>query len=285
MRSMTGFGSSFVLDGDVTISVEIKCVNHRFFEFSTRLPHQLLSLEERLRKFVQASIARGKVDLFVRVSGEGALKRELLVDWALVEQLKEAASLFGRSSLMFRDVLLMPDVVTVRDISEQDEKLAELILQAVDKALGKVVSMRQREGDFLAQDLERLLILFSGHAACIRKRAPIVVNAYRERLEKRVQELTQHGFDEGRIVTEVALMAEKTDVHEELARLDSHCSQFGEILALDEPVGRRLDFLIQEMNREVNTIGSKGQDIEMTKNIVELKNLLEKMREQVQNIE
>jgi len=283
---MTGFGSSLLATDNIQISIEMKSVNHRFFEFYARMPKQVAVYEDRIKKLLQQKVARGKMDLYIHIDGSGLMKRDIQVDWALAEQLKQAAEMFNPNvPLQFKDILKVKSVVTVEETEEPDVDFEVVFFQAVGEAIDKIVMMREAEGAFLKEDLQNHLLMFSEYVENIRLQAPKVVDAYEKRIFERVQEHLGNHVDEARILTEVAIMAEKADIHEELARLESHQQQFLTILTATEPVGRKLDFLIQEMNREINTIGSKGNDTIITKNVIELKTILEKMREQVQNVE
>jgi len=286
LKSMTGFGSSLLATDNIQISIEMKSVNHRFFEFYARMPKQVAVYEDRIKKLLQQKVARGKMDLYIHIDGSGLMKRDIQVDWALAEQLKQAAEMFNPNvPLQFKDILKVKSVVTVEETEEPDVDFEVVFFQAVGEAIDKIVMMREAEGAFLKEDLQNHLLMFSEYVENIRLQAPKVVDAYEKRIFERVQEHLGNHVDEARILTEVAIMAEKADIHEELARLESHQQQFLTILTATEPVGRKLDFLIQEMNREINTIGSKGNDTIITKNVIELKTILEKMREQVQNVE
>ncbi|WP_175988894.1 YicC/YloC family endoribonuclease [Bacillus sp. Marseille-Q1617] len=288
--SMTGFGRS-KLDSELhTITVEMKSVNHRYHECYIRLPRQLLKLEEKIKKQVSEFIKRGKVDIFITINGDGLVHRNLHIDWKLirdyyqlVHEVKNSFSLKGDVEL--NQLLSREEFITIEEMEEENEELEQLVLDAVILAARELKEMRMQEGKALEEDLNAHLNHFEQKVSELNSFAPNVVTEYRERLKKKMLEYSEGAIDEPRLLNEVAIMADKSDITEELTRLKSHFHYFHSTLSLNEPVGRKLDFLIQEMNREVNTIGSKANDSNITASVVELKSTLEKLREQVQNVE
>ena len=290
VTSMTGYGRGEAENGQVKVYAEIKTVNHRFCEYTIRMPRQLLILEEKVKKKANEYIRRGRVEIFITVEGESLVSKKVKIDWdladqyvSLMDEVKEKYSL--ESSITLEDILRLDSVFLTDEVPTVPEDLEGLLMNAVGKALENLVSMRTQEGCLLSGDLISQLGKFSMVVQSIKKHAPAVVEQYRARLSARLAELTDGLIEESRIATETAIFADKCDINEELTRLDSHVQQFSETLDLGEPIGRKLDFLVQEMNREVNTIGSKANDSAITKEVVELKSLLEKLKEQVQNIE
>ncbi|WP_100403092.1 YicC/YloC family endoribonuclease [Bacillus sp. FJAT-42315] len=290
VKSMTGFGRSKLKSADHVITVEMKSVNHRFSEFQIRMPRQLMKIEDKIKKKLAQYIHRGRVELFISIDGEGFIHRTLQADWTLIEeyiQLMEVISdkyqLAGQPEL--KDLLQRPDFITIEENEEENIVVEQLVLEAVEQAVEHLHEMRLVEGAELKKDLVRLLNSLEQRLSEVKQFAPLVIQSYRHRLERRLTELTATPFDQDRILTEIAIFAEKSDIHEECIRLDSHMQQFQQTLELPEPIGRKLDFMIQEMNREVNTIGSKANDSKISSAVVELKTTLEKMREQIQNIE
>ncbi|MGM7635899.1 YicC/YloC family endoribonuclease [Bacillus sp. Hm123] len=290
VKSMTGFGRSKLKSANHVITVEMKSVNHRFSEFQIRMPRQLMKIEDKIKKKLAQYIHRGRVELFITIDGEGFIHRTLQADWTLIEeyiQLMEVISdkyqLAGQPEL--KDLLQRPDFITIEENEEENIVVEQLVLKAVEQAVEHLHDMRFVEGAELKKDLVRLLNSLEQRLNEVKRFAPLVIQSYRHRLERRLTELTATPFDQDRILTEVAIFSEKSDIHEECTRLDSHIQQFQQTLELSEPIGRKLDFMIQEMNREVNTIGSKANDSKISSAVVELKTTLEKMREQVQNIE
>ena len=294
MQSMTGYGRRQVsLDGR-EITVELKTVNHRFLDVSCRLPRPLSFSEDTLRKQLCQALRRGHVDVNVTYLNLRQDAREVRVDEGLVLQYKEALlnarqiARKERSSIRDEDVawiVAQPDVMQVTVKEEDQEAVLSLLREAVREALDDVCAMRKKEGAALKTDLK----LHLGEVARLRDRiavlAPRVPLTYQEKLKARLKELGVQELDEQRLAQEVALMADKCAIDEELSRLESHIAQMEEALEAKEEIGRRLDFLTQELNREVNTIGSKASDAEITKLVVAAKSEIEKLREQVQNVE
>ena len=291
IRSMTGFGRGESSGDFGRFIVEVKSVNHRFSEVVIRMPRGLSPLEERVRKAVQGSVSRGRVDVFVSREGGEAQRRSLKVDKDLavayynaLKELQETLSLAGDTTL---DVISrLPDVFTLEQVEEEAESLWPALSQALDEALASLVGMREREGQALKQDLVHRIGRIGQLVKDVEVRAPLVVADYRERLTRRLEEILPAGIlDAGRLAMEVALFGERSDITEELKRLGSHLTQLDTTLEAGDAVGRKFDFLLQEVNREVNTIGSKANDLTVTGAVVEMKSELEKIREQVQNIE
>ncbi|MEG9296598.1 YicC/YloC family endoribonuclease [Mangrovibacillus sp. Mu-81] len=288
--SMTGFGRSKIDSGLHTITVEMKSVNHRFHECTIRLPRQLMKLEDKIKKQVSGFIKRGKVDIFITITGEGLVHRNLHIDWKLirdyyqlVHEINDRFSLKGEIEL--NQLLSREEFITIDELEEENEELDRLVLQAVAQAANELKDMRMKEGEALKEDFLTHLNHFKQKVSELISFAPHVVTQYREKLRKKMMEYSDGAIDDNRLLNEVAIMADKSDITEELTRLNSHILYFNSTLNSGEPVGRKLDFMIQEMNREVNTIGSKANDSRITTLVVELKSTLEKLREQVQNVE
>lgn len=287
---MTGFGRSKKMVDDTTVTVEMKTVNHRFSEYHIRIPRPFLYLEDRIKKQVNPYISRGRIEIFVMIEGNNLLKRRLNVDWTLIdeyyhfiEDLKEKYHINKDHELSH--FLMKEDLIHIEEVEEENKELESVILQAVDEAAKHLYEMRKVEGEILEKDLYNHLRKMENLTTELEQYAPKVVEIYRERLLKKMEEYVQSMSDESRILTEVAIFADRSDITEEITRLKSHIQQFETILQENGPVGRKLDFLLQEMNREVNTVGSKGNDSNIAKLVVEMKSNLEKMREQVQNVE
>lgn len=291
IRSMTGYGRGQGRAEGFAFSVEIRTVNHRFCEIAVRMPREFLFAEEAIKRAVQRHVARGRVDVYVSVTTDGTVPRTVSVDWGLlhgfraaIDAVRDALGLEERLTL--RDVLALSDVFVIGESALDGERVLPALLAAVDEAARAVRAMREAEGAQLAADLERRVARVESRIDAIAARAPEAIVNYRHRLENRVRELlADAAVDEGRLLTEVALFAERTNVEEEITRLRSHCRQFRELMRRDEPIGRQLDFLVQEMNREINTIGAKANDLAISQLVVDTKSELEKIREQVQNIE
>jgi uncharacterized protein (TIGR00255 family) len=288
--SMTGFGRSKVVSGPYAVNVEIKSVNHRFSEFSIRMPRQLLKIEEKIKKKLNQHIRRGRVEVYVTLEGEGTVTRKVHVDWKLIdeyyqfiEQAKEKYDLEGKISL--QELIGINELVHIEESEIGNEELETVVLKGIEEAVILLKEMRLAEGEELKKDITGNLYQLETAVIELRKYAPLVVQGYKERLTKRMMEFLNGQHDEARILTEVAVFADKADINEEMTRLCSHIQQFLQTIEDHEPIGRKLDFLVQEMNREVNTIGSKANDANIAKMVVEMKSLLEKLKEQIQNIE
>ncbi|MDQ1003785.1 uncharacterized protein (TIGR00255 family) [Neobacillus niacini] len=288
--SMTGFGRSRISSATFSVTVEVKTVNHRFSEINVRMPRQLLKVEDKIKKKLNQHLRRGRAEVYIMIEGEGAVTRKIQVDWQLLEEyylfIKEARDKFNlEGKVLVQDLLTRNEFLHIEENDAGNEELENLVIKATEEAVILCKQMRVTEGEELSKDLLTSLLQLDRNIDELREYAPLVVSAYKERLLKRIEELVQGQFDESRVLTEVAIFADKIDINEELTRLNSHVQQFRQTLTELEPIGRKLDFLVQEMNRETNTIGSKANDSAITKKVVEIKSLLEKLKEQVQNIE
>ena len=291
IKSMTGFGRGHEILNGRDITVEIRSVNHRYYEFSARIPRSLSFAEDKLRTLLAGKISRGKVEVSVFVNNTTAadeqitVNRQVLSDY--VEALRSVKDEFGlRDDLSLSCVLRMPDALSVVKTQTDEEQLWADVKQVAEQALAKFIAMREAEGAKMREDFLTRLATIEKWVGVVEQRSPIIVEEYRKRLFDRMSEVLEgRQIDEGRILLEAGIFSEKTAVDEETVRLRSHIAQFRSMLDSGEPIGRKLDFLVQEMNRETNTIGSKVQDIEVTRIVVDQKSEIEKIREQVQNIE
>lgn len=291
IKSMTGYGKNEATLENGRIIVEIRSVNHRYSELSVKLPRPLLALENSVRKTVAERIKRGKIEVYIQqeatVAAGGLPTVNIPLAKAYYEaftRMKEALGLYDPVPLAL--IAAQKDLLVTEENGIRGEGLHDLLIGAVRDAVDNLDAMRSREGRALLEDLQERRSLLSVLVERIKGRTPLAVAENLARYKTRVMQLAgDSGVDEGRVAQEIALMAERWDINEELVRFNSHIKQFDETLEINEPVGRKLDFLIQELNREVNTIGSKANDAEITSFIVELKAELEKIREQVQNIE
>lgn len=291
IKSMTGYGKGQCVGNDATYSVEIKTVNHRYSDVSVKLPRALMFLESELKKNVAQRLTRGKIDLFVN--------RETAAQTQLVPVLNEAlageyAQLFRRMSAQFNlgsDIPLsliatQKDVIQLHEADIDEEGVRGHLNQALSLAVEAVEKMRTQEGMVLQQDIQQRLDVVDQMLTEIAKRAPQVVVEWQQKLQGRIERLlTGIEIDPQRIAQEVALVADRCDICEELVRFKSHLLQFRQLFTAEDAVGRQMDFLLQELNRETNTMGSKSNDAELTRHVVAVKAELEKIREQVQNIE
>jgi len=288
--SMTGFGRSKTESGSISVNVEVKTVNHRFCEFNIRMPRQFIMIEDKLKKKLNQHIRRGRVEVYVSIDGENAVTRKVHVDWNLIEEyyhfIKQAREKYDLDgSVTLQDLLNLNEIIHIEESETGNDELENLVLKAAEEAVILLKQMRIAEGEEIKKDLHTSLSQIEVHLQQLQQHAPNVAKAYKERLIKRMQEYVNGQIDESRILTEVAIFADKVDINEEITRLKSHIGQFIQTLNDQEPIGRKLDFLVQEMNREANTIGSKANDANIAKKVVEIKSLLEKLKEQVQNIE
>lgn len=287
--SMTGYGRSKKDSGQGSITVEIKTVNHRFSEFQIRMPRQLMHIEDKIKKKLNRHIKRGRIEVFITVDGDVLASRKVNVDWELLDEYYQYITAIQakyqiQTELSIGDVI-REELIGIEENESGNEEMSQLVLSAAEEACLQLMQMRKAEGDELERDLRSHLSLLSNSVSKLRENAPKVAQLYQERLHKRMKEFLDGQVDEPRILTEVAVFADKADISEELIRLQSHISQFEHTLQLTDPAGRKLDFILQEMNREANTIGSKANSADIAAEVVEIKSLLEKMKEQVQNIE
>lgn len=289
--SMTGYGrAQRQIDGR-DITVEMKSVNHRFFEFSPRMPRSYAYLEDKLKNLVNAKISRGKTDLSLTVLTLDGTNVQVEINHALAGSYLAALRGLGGELGLSDDVTLMSlarfnDIFVVRKTEDDEDAVWLAVSQVAAEALEKFMAMRAAEGERLERDIAGRLTAIEGLVKRVEEISPRTVEEYRQKLTARITEvLEQKQMDEARILTEAAIFAEKIAVSEETVRLKSHIVQFRMILGGTEPAGRKLDFLVQEINREANTIGSKAQDIEIARIVVDIKSEIEKIREQIQNIE
>ena len=291
MKSMTGYGRELAVINGREILTEIRTVNHRYFEFSAKVPRAYGFLEEKLKVFLQAHIARGKTDVFVSVNNLEGKEVNVKVNTAVAESyigaLRNANGTLGLDdNIRLMDLLKFQDIFKIQKVTEDEEEIWADVKTAAEAALERISAMREREGAALSADISARLSDLERELSAVEDVEPALTDAYMERLHKRLSDvLEDKNIDEQRVLTECAIFAEKISVAEETVRLRSHISQFREFLLTDGQTGRKLDFLVQEMNREVNTIGSKIQDAATTKKVIEMKSLLEKIREQIQNVE
>lgn len=291
IRSMTGYGRHEQPIDGMNIIVELKSVNHRYFEYNARFPYGYGFLDERLKKFLQGRIARGKVDVSVWVQTMDAPGTEVNVNYDLAESyvaaLHALAERVGvRDDISVNTLARYPDVLTVTKAAADEDAIWAAVETVAAVAVDKFTAMREREGEKLREDLLSRADTILEAVAKIEERSPQTVRAHMEKVEARMRELLDGAaVDEQRLLTEAALFADKVAVAEETVRLRSHIDQLRQMLAGDEAIGRKLDFLVQEMNREINTTGSKAQDAEMARIVVDVKAEIEKIREQLQNIE
>lgn len=290
LKSMTGYGRAIELRNGREITVEVKSVNHRYFDFSARVPKAYGFLEERLKKRASAYLSRGKVELYVSIVMVEGRPYKVSVNEPVARGYITAAetleALGVPNDLSVSRLMGLSDVLTLEKADEDLEALWADVSAVADGAFSAFVEMRAAEGARMAEDIEARLKLIEAASLEIDRFSERNVTEYRSRLEEKIRSvLEDRSLDEGRILTEVAIFADKAAVAEETVRLRSHIAQMREFLTAAEPIGRKMDFLIQEMNREINTVGSKSSDIPIARTVVDVKSEIEKIREQVQNIE
>lgn len=291
IKSMTGFGRERrVIDGREII-VEIRSVNHRFYEFSARTPRPYGYLDEKLKAFMHDSISRGKVEVSVSIYNQEGVNANIEINKELargyLSALRDSSDeLALEDDLKLSNIMRLPDIFTVVKVIDDEEKIWTQVREAASAALERFVEMRRIEGEKMYEDISSRLEYLEKTAGQIEVQSPLVEEAYRKKLYDKISEVVgDRNIDEQRILTEAAIFADKIAVDEETVRLRSHISQFRALIESSEPVGRKLDFLVQEMNREVNTTGSKAQNLLITQMVVNMKAEIEKIREQIQNIE
>lgn len=286
--SMTGFGTG-VAEGEKRVTIEMKSVNHRYLDLFIRMPKGYLMLEDVVRREVSQRLHRGRIEVFVSIEDFEDKPRNVKIDWGLVRgyeaalrELEKALHISYRAE--GEHIIRQPDVLVAEEVGA--DVVEPLLKEALQKAIDSLISMRIAEGGNLAGDLRQRIQVLRNMSSEIRARVPQVVESYKDKLSQRIAELLQGVVvDEERLAMEVALFADRSNITEEIVRIGSHLDQFSLILEQDEPIGRKLDFLVQELQREFNTIASKASDAEISQMVVEAKAELEKIREQVQNIE
>lgn len=288
---MTGFGRGLVAGDEGQVLVEIRSYNHRFLDLAIRMPGELAGLEDRVRKELQATFERGRLDVYISLEEYPQRSRIVELDGALARRYHEALVQLARELGVSGDGLLsliatLPGVVRTRETPLDLERVWESLGPAVRQAADELEAMRRAEGEAIEKDLIHRMARIAYLTGEIGARAPLLTEEYRQRLTRRVSELLKDPIvGEERLTTEIALYAERSSIAEELVRLESHIDQFRCLAGVDEPVGRKAEFILQEMVREVNTIGSKTQDPEIGRWVVEIKSELENIREQIQNVE
>ncbi len=291
IRSMTGYGKGAATDGNISVSVELRSVNHRFFELNAKIPRGYLYVEDMLKSIVSEKVARGKVDAFVDITLGDGEKIDISVRHsfvkAYIDALNEIADTYGvKNDITLSAIADQHDSLVINEEAPNTEIIKQLVKKSTDAALDTFLKMRETEGRKLYDDIRSRLVSMKKMVAFIEQEAPQTVAAYRERLKQKMTELLESAeYDQQRLITETAIFADKIAVDEETVRLHSHISQFEKLLESKQPIGRKLDFIVQEMNRETNTVGSKSQNSEIAYTVVNMKSEIEKIREQIQNIE
>ena len=291
IKSMTGYGKSTLEINSRKYQVEIKSLNHRYLDISIRMPKQLSYLEEIIKSQISNKISRGKIDVFISWENNSIEGRTIKINTALakayIEELRKLAEEENLSdNIEVNDIARYPDVLIVQE-NQEDETIKNEIIEVVNKAVNNLVEMKQNEGIKIAEDLQKRLDYIQEEVNKVKEFSTGLINEYIVKLEERIKELLPNNqeIDKNRLMQEIVIYADKCSIEEEVTRLNSHIGQFKEFLKSDETVGKKLDFIIQEMNRETNTIGSKSNNLNITNGVIDMKTEIENLREQVQNIE
>lgn len=291
IQSMTGYGRDQKNIDGINITIELKSVNSRYFEFNCRLPKGYLFLENKLKEFTQNKISRGKVEMYLSIESECQNDIEISINEAYAQSYISALRNLSKKLKIKNDVSTSnfvnnSDIFKISRKEIDEEAVTNSVLSVAESAIQKFISMREIEGEKLRDDVVSRTNEILKMVEFVESQSPKTVEAYRQRLENRIKDILDNSqFDESRIITETAIYADKVAVSEETVRLRSHIAQFVKLVNEGGAIGRKLDFIVQEMNRETNTIGSKSQDIEIAQVVVNIKSEIEKIREQIQNIE
>lgn len=286
IKSMTGYGRAKLSKDDREYQIEIKSVNHRYLDISVRIPKQLSYLEETIKKEIAKKVKRGKIDVFVTFENNSLEGKEIKINTELAKALKKLAEKENiLSDIQVTEISKYPDVLNIQS-SQDDEKITEEVLETITIATDNLVQMRETEGNKISEDLLKRLNIINKKVEEIAKLSTGLIEEYVVKLEERINEILKNQeIDKTRLAQEVVIYADKCSIEEEVTRLNSHISQFKNLLNSNEAIGKKLDFIIQEMNRETNTIGSKANNLEITNGVIDIKTEIENIREQVQNIE
>jgi uncharacterized protein (TIGR00255 family) len=291
ISSMTGYGKGEASSDGLAINIELRSVNHRYADISIKAPRFLLPFENELRKLINKKLKRGKIDLYIQTDFTGDFGQKPVLNKSLAEAYMNLFADLSQHCNLQPDVPVelvatQRDVITVQEQLPDDEEAIRLVRAAVESGLERIVSMRQAEGEAMQRDMAERLNVLKGYVVKVEQRAPVVVAEWQQKLKDRLARLPEDvSFDPQRVAQEIAVFADRCDITEEVTRFRSHIDQFELLFKSDDPVGRKMDFLSQELNREANTMGSKANDAELARVVVEMKAELEKVREQVQNIE
>lgn len=291
IKSMTGYGRGTSQDAQRGFTVELKSVNNRYIDVYIRLPKQINSFEDRIRKYISTKVSRGKIDVYITQDKFSQDDIDIRIDDNFAAAYYNSLCLLKEKFDLKEDITLsilsgISDILKIEKKEEDKEEVWNLVLKALDEALDIFIDMRSDEGLKLSKDISRRCDIIENKVIEIEKRSPAMVDEFRDKIKQRISEyLKEVELDEARLLNEVAFFSDKVNITEEIVRMKSHIVQLKSSLDFQEPVGRRLDFLIQEMNREINTIGSKSNDLNITNMVVDIKSELEKIREQIQNIE
>ena len=290
IKSMTGYGRKNISKNDREYQIEIKSVNHRYLDISVKMPRQLSYLEDAIKKEISSRVKRGKVDIFITFNNNSLEGRTIKINTELahayIEELKKLSEKEDiLSDIQVIEISKYPDVLNIKN-AQDDDKIKEEVIEVLNDAIDNFISMRQAEGSKISEDLLKRLDYIQEKVNEISKLSTGLIEEYVVKLETRIKEIFKdQEIDKQRLAQEVVIYADKCSVEEEITRLNSHILQFKNLLNSDEAVGKKLDFIVQEMNRETNTIGSKANNLDITNRVIDLKTEIENIREQIQNIE
>lgn len=292
IKSMTGFGRGENTDNIHSIEIEIKTVNHRYNDIFIRMPKHLNYLEENMKKIIKEKLSRGRIEVFVKLEYNEGSALDVNVDLPLAKAYKNAILLLQEeldinNNIEISDILEYSEVIKLERLEVDEDQTWITLKGALNNAIDEVLVMRENEGKLLSEDIVNQIEKIENYLVTIKDRSKYVVDEYKKKLEDRIEELLEKEFsiDEEKLANEIVFFVDRSDINEEVVRFESHIDQLMKTLKSKDAVGRRLDFLIQEINREINTIGSKSSDIEISQEVVNIKSEIEKIREQVQNIE
>lgn len=290
IKSMTGFGKNNLVINDRNYQVEIRSVNHRYLDINIKMPRQLTYLEEIIKKAISTKVKRGKIDVSISFENNSTEGRNVKINTEIakmyIEQLRKLAEEENiLSDIQVTEITKLPDVLNI-NIDQDDDTIKQELLESVNIATDNLIEMKQTEGNKIAEDLIRRINYIEEKILKISELSTGLIEEYVVKLEERIKEILKTDIiDKSRIAQEVVIYADKTSIEEEITRLKSHIIQFRNLLKEEEPVGKKIDFLIQEMNRETNTIGSKANNLDIVNGVIDIKTELENIREQIQNIE
>lgn len=291
MKSMTGFGRAKLEKNDRIYTVEIKSVNHKYSDISIKLPRTLSYLEDKIKKEINCNISRGKIDVYITFENYSDEGKDIRINRELVKKyISEFNEIAKENNLNIEmhitEIIKLPDVLTLKNIDEKEDTIESELLECLNNAISNFIHMRESEGEKIKEDLKARIEKIDEKVNKITTYSTGLIEEYVVKLEERVKEILKTDIiDEARLATEVVIYADKSSIQEEITRLNSHINQFKTIIEEQKPIGKKLDFLIQEMNREINTTGSKSGSLEITNLVIEVKTELEDIREQIQNVE
>lgn len=289
---MTGYGRDVVhKEGVTTITVEIRSVNHRFLDISIKAPRSLLFFEDEIKRMIQKKFKRGRIEIYIYIEGEEFVRRSLMTDWNLLDQYMDTIQQIKKTYHLSGDIPLsiistLPEIIAVQELDNESDELIELLSMCIDRASEQVLDARIKEGNYIIKDIKDRMQIIKQTVSLLNDLQPKVIDEYRKRITERINHfMTGDMVDENRLHQEIAYLIERGDITEEITRIFAHIKHFNKLLNTDGPIGRRLDFILQEMHREINTIGSKSIDANTSEKVIFLKGEIEKTREQTQNIE